>query len=684
MITRRATTAASRRRVTAADIFTACYTTILGTAAVLDAHRKGNRQKDLDEKLDKARAALSNLAIQEAPDRNEAPARESSSDHPASSETPIGTSQWGNGMLSTSTTALLSELGNLAASTYRSTARSWRQHQVDWAAVEAAILLEEQDPGLEIQEPNSEAHMGRTTHTIETLIRAGPYHPSYVNPRSDPEWASEERVLLSDSFRSAFNKAGDVTEVVGKICHNLLVSSPPPNIHNYNVLIAGFNRIQRPDLAQPVVDSYLADTRWPATQQTIVCLLNHAVATNDIEQFRNVVRRMRGVAEDGLHFRIVSKNAIVNSEGLLWAETNCASRKHAWVERAKRGNDVFDTLIRGLLKGLAKNFENFKALVELIYTNSPTEMARSIFEMFYSLFDLSGLPYTRIAGGVKKSLRMILRKFKSLQIVTRAQIELDGIEDASSEVMGSLGTGSPYNQRVSRALETLAEKPHDSQTDIMPAEGLGGILGLAALARRCQSLEEKTLRIEAHAKVSIIYAITGVHCDTRSRLPPVDWQHRQRHERYPAVFHAVRSISTKDLLPGKNNLRRQFLRGLPNRKLAKQFKDLAWWQNLEFGTLMSLYQDGPNASKRNIERLRTSPRKLEEEEANVTVTGSSMVAPALAPIPEQFPFASGGLAVHEPTALSLHAAGPSPIMISPERQLQSHERSQYHAAAGMG
>ncbi|KAK8134391.1 hypothetical protein PG984_006403 [Apiospora sp. TS-2023a] len=675
-ITRRATTAVSRRRVTAADIFTACYTTILGTAAVVDAHRKEARKNELDEKLDRARAALSSLAIQDAPNRNEASACEPSSSSPTFAETPIGESEYEAGIPSTSTASLLKELGDLAASTYRSTTRSWCQHQVDWAAVEAAISAEEQDSGIHLRHPHTEVQIARTTQTIETLVwqllwqcresmdqkpqslaenqkqesileeveklRTGPHYPSYENPIADSGGAAEARALLSESFRRIFDKTPDVNEVVGKICHNLLLSRTPPNIHNYNALIAGFNRIQRPDLAQSVVDSYLADTRWPATQQTMVCLLNHAVAANDIEQFRNIVRRMRGVAEDGLHFRVVSKDAIYNSHGLLWAEVHCASRKHAWVERAKRGNDVFNSLIQGwlhfgkvgtasmsfvaclregcfvsvdtiqnllsqtlssldqqsarkLLKGLAKNFDNFKALMTIIYSNSPAQTARSIAKMFYSLFDLSGLQYTPVAGGVKRSIRILLRKLRSLQIVTQANIEYDEIEDAFRETMESINFCKPYSKRVSQSLAALSEKPHINQTDGMAANNISGIGALAALLQRCDALEKRTLRIEAHVKVSMIYALTGYHCDTQSRLPPIDVQNR-RLDQYPAVFHALRSIDLKIL--STKTLRRQLMLGLPDQKLAKQFKDFAWWRNLSYGSLMSLYQDGPNESKR--------------------------------------------------------------------------------------
>ncbi|KAK8129794.1 pentatricopeptide repeat domain-containing protein [Apiospora kogelbergensis] len=704
-ITRRCATAVSRRRVTPADLFTACYTTILGTAAVVDAHAKEARKNDLDEKLDRARAALGSLAVQDAPNQDEAATRESSNGCSDSTGIPIGASEKEVGSSLTSTHQLLDELARSAARVYRSGTRSSFQHQNDWAAIEAAILAEEQDFGIELRHPSTPAQLAKTTQTIENLVRQllwrcrvandqrpqstaeaqkernlleeveklrnGPHYPSYDNPRSNPAEAAEARALLNDSFRRIFNQAAGAEEAVGKICHNLLVSRAPPNIHNYNALLAGFNRIQRPDLAQAVVDSYFDDIKWPATQQTIVCLLNHAVAANDIEQFRNVVRRMRGVAEDGLHIRIASKEAIYSVEGRLWAEANCASRKSAWVERATRGNEVFESLIRGwlhfgqvrtasmsfvaslrgglfvsvdtiqdllsrclssldqqsarnLLKGLVKNFENFEALLKTIHSSSPGPLCRSVSEMFYSLFDLSGLAHTPIVGGVKKSLRAILRKFRSLRIATQAGIELTEVNDVSRETMSSLATGDRYSKRLSRALATLAENSYDSPTTAMPAKAISGIPEMAALLKRFQSLEEKTLRIEAHAKVSIIYALTRIHYEGRSRLPPVDWPNRRRDERYPAVFHALQGINMKDLLSedmlsAKMNwrcqfLRRQLLLGLPDQKLAKQLEDFACWQNIEFGTLISLYQDGPNTARRiQAQQEEASPDVIDVE-----------------------------------------------------------------------
>lgn len=58
---RRTTTAGPRRRPNLSEVFTAFYTTILGTAAVLDATYKDGRRKDLDRKIEDQRRSLAQL-----------------------------------------------------------------------------------------------------------------------------------------------------------------------------------------------------------------------------------------------------------------------------------------------------------------------------------------------------------------------------------------------------------------------------------------------------------------------------------------------------------------------------------------------------------------------------------------------------------------------------------------------
>src|SRR4051794_7375173 len=54
-IARRATTAASRRGLKVGDLFTACYSAVLATAAVADARVKDDRRKEWDRLIAEAK-----------------------------------------------------------------------------------------------------------------------------------------------------------------------------------------------------------------------------------------------------------------------------------------------------------------------------------------------------------------------------------------------------------------------------------------------------------------------------------------------------------------------------------------------------------------------------------------------------------------------------------------------------
>lgn len=54
-VARQTTTAASRRRLKISDVFTACYSTILATAAFADARRKEDRRKEWDKLIDEVK-----------------------------------------------------------------------------------------------------------------------------------------------------------------------------------------------------------------------------------------------------------------------------------------------------------------------------------------------------------------------------------------------------------------------------------------------------------------------------------------------------------------------------------------------------------------------------------------------------------------------------------------------------
>ena len=655
---RRTTTAAPRRKLTAADIFTACYTTILGTAAVLDARRKDSKRKELDHRLDQARASLSSLAVTENPTLGQDPGDASPWPRPDSQQAGTAPSNHrgcGECEENKSIEKHIRELNDVAALHFRrAPRRSWLQQQIDLVAVEAAIASEEQDGSIPLRHPYSPAKMQMTAMTIESLVqellwrcehaatqnapnpsrdaksarlleevenlRRSPHYPSYELPHFDPEATKARGDLLSASFRRIFNKAMDAREVVGKICYNLLLTNSAPNVHHYNTLIAGFNRIGRQDLAQAVVNSYLDDTPWPATQQTMVCLLNHARASNDLDQFREIIARMRGVHEDGLHIRIFRRSAIYDKRGEQYVQRYCAGRKHAWVERAPRGDEVYDSLVRGwlhfgnltaacmafvacirnghfvtadtiyqviaaclstldqksaraLLKGLVKKPEHFRPLLKHAEASSSTQMALKIASMFRLLFDLCGVPYAKALQRVRHLYEDISQTLELLHnLTTRGGLELDDVKKSTVDLAQLLDSPNPPSRPAVMALHQLRVKQNGGHRDMDTMLEFKSLARVASLHRLCQALYHKTKRIDAHAKVLVLNSLTGVDWDPNSELPPIDWQNRGRVEPYPPVFYKLSRLRWEDLLLDTRNLRNSLLHLFPARSEAAQLQ----------------------------------------------------------------------------------------------------------------
>ncbi|CAJ2512109.1 Uu.00g077340.m01.CDS01 [Anthostomella pinea] len=709
-ITRRSTTAASRRKVTAADLFTACYTTILGTATVLDARRKEARRKELDAKLEKARAALSTLPGQESRSQHggQHDGIETGPSNGPAYPTPL--SSW-RGQEASST--LLQELGHLCDITHRPLARpSWVQVQVDWVKIEAAIAAEERDPNCILREPKTDDHLGRTTTQIEELVgqllsrsqtqngtrnrdkagidgvdteaedalwkevedvRRSPHYPSYEYPERDIRNTARTRSMLSESIRRIFNQATSSKKVVGKICYNLLTSSAPPSMHTYNTLIAGFNRIQRPDLAQAVIDSYILNTAWPATQQTMVCLLNHYRGTNELEGMRDTIQRMRGVKDTGLNVRIFAKQ-LVHSDGFLkWASKNCASRKHAFVQRVHRGDDVFDSLIkcwlhygqvcnaammfvacmrqgamvqaetlhdlfraclatvdvasaRKLLIGIAKNFRGFAAIVNSIMRRSSTATSRMVVGSLSHLLEICWLPYDELYGLVGNTYRAATQELKLL--VKRMQLQIEVQETTQlcmSTVKGLSNPGGSFVNRLDRAIADLEAVQQMRRKDSEAMIGFDRLAGLLSIDRRYRDLKDNIEAITAMAHALVIKMKTGYDFDTSSILTPERHRRPVGQSRYeaPELSHRVlrRALGHIELRSGpmtEGDVKNQLLQRIPNAAgLVKRLENSGNSEDMPMRVLASFYLPGsvdlpePEDQGHNV-----GIRKLEEAVGN--------------------------------------------------------------------
>jgi hypothetical protein len=683
-LVRRSTTAASRQKVSAADIFTACYTTILGAAAIIDANRKDARRKELDESLERAKAALNDMGIKDATGPSEDHGPDRSLDAAGKGTRCADTA----GEKSTrDVSTILGELGQLAAAAFPLiSSPSWNRSQLDWIHVEAAVAAEEKDFLIHLRHPKNEGQLAKTTRTVEALVQSllwqarqtqnaesqtqnppgksqgdllldeaesllGAY-PMYRSVHVEPEAATKDREYLSTTFRRILNGTSDAKEAVGKICYNLLVSNAAPNIHNYNTLIAGFNRIRRPDLAQSVVESYLDQTRWPATQQTIVCLLNHARGTNDLTLFREVVGRMRGAAEDGMHLRIFDKASLHNELGWKWME-NATERKHAYVERATRGVEIFDSLIRGwlhfdqiqtagmafvaclrnkqlipaetldellseclsvldqnaarvIIEGMAKNLAKFETFMEHIIAQSPAQLASKITDMFCTLYDFCGFVYRPTISKATEGIRDLLQRFRENVAANPCQ----ETKETNLVCHGILPKPSDSTKRI------VLQSPSSSRS------GDGVSIGsLAAVVKRYQYLEETTKRMSAQAKAVILKRRIGQDFNPSNSLPPIVAEGRGNRV-IPAVFYALQAIQINGKKNTLNDVKAELLAGLPDREFAEKCKMHANWENLSIQTLVSFYDPRRPRRKSTGSMSRTMDRtaRLQDEKNTAKVS----------------------------------------------------------------
>ncbi|KAI0025719.1 hypothetical protein F4780DRAFT_719652 [Xylariomycetidae sp. FL0641] len=699
-VVRRTTTAAPKRRVKAADVFTACYSTILGTAAVIDARSKDARRQELDSRLEKARAAL---------DGHDAPVPDVNV--PVDSivtDRKIRVRYARHWERPYEDTALLQELSSLCDITHRPLPRpGWMQFQLDWVKIEAAIVAEERDPdsGHIVREPRNERQLGFTVETVLNLIdhlifccrsqstysgldntdssgnaveddandailrevehmRDELRRPHFEQPLLHPENAARIRPLLGESIRRIFNQTRGPYDIVGRICYNLLASSTPPTIHTYNSLIAGFNRIQRPDLAQVVIDNYLQDTAWPATEQTILCLLKHYCGITGLYGVRDTVKRMRGVKDTGLNFRISPKQLEHSKEWLDWAFHNCASRKHTFVQRAHRTDDVFDALIktwlhfgqvgnasmifvaclrkgawvpaatlydlfraclanldfaaaRKIVRGIAKDTEHFIAMMGDTVHRSSTETSRKVLASFSHLLEICWLPSMDIFTDSPQAAQF-MQDLTSLLSSMQIELEIKAAHETLSHTEEILQSSSQFASRLGQAITNLDATETARQKATQAVTGLTRLARIVSLDRRYRDLEAGVKQVSGEVKALLIKRKIGWDFDYGSGLGETSYPSQHQWLRYTATREALHHIQVRPRRMTLNYVYYQLVRNIPNAALATRLSRYATPQSLSLRTLVTFYMPGAtDVPKPKGYRGPEFMRAIEEEAADL-------------------------------------------------------------------
>ncbi|KAK1980608.1 pentatricopeptide repeat domain-containing protein [Colletotrichum cereale] len=400
---RQSATRATQRKPTFSEMFTACYTSIMGTAAVLDAKRKDERRKDLDRQLEEARAEFAKVmenapadTLETAPagniaNRYKGALRDHKKQHSEIAEffDSLGRTQtWSRApSRSPEVETIWAEYG------LEPTKRSMRALLgTDYLLLDRLIAEDEALRNLQHRAPKTIRQMRAAEDNVQQLVssllrgkamtgsgdskntRRGlekakhgdcdtqhlqqevsglrqsnyPHYEREVDSRALEKCSAD----LNRSLRSIFEASQpyNLRSTIMKVCHNLLVSSQPPTIHTYNTLIKGFDAAGLHPLASDVVKS-LFQSKLEPTQGTLVCLLNHFKETNDSGNFNNVIERMTGRDCRGIKIRRKLIDEVLTDPRLQkWAllKDVVVTKKYV-IERAWFDSQVFAAIIEGML-----------------------------------------------------------------------------------------------------------------------------------------------------------------------------------------------------------------------------------------------------------------------------------------------------------------------------------------------
>ena len=374
------------RRVTFLDVFTACYTTVLGAAAVFDAQNKDESRRALEQEIAEAKAELAQLLAEgaihdlyydEHTERAAVKKKERSlGDHLAQICIKPARLKKARMAARSRRNFILEHLGQ-SSTTWRWIDKE-RVHVPYLTAVSDALRAEENDPNLKTRECLTDVHLdharaetvllaeglltaalemtayeaasqSETVHEIKRIRDERYPHFKFASDRlENTREIRKKQCDLTRSILSNANLNGDF-EAVAKIVYNLLVSPYPPSIQVYNNLLYEFHRRRWHIMAEVVVQS-LYRTRLRPTQQTTVCLLHHYRGRNDLEGFYKLIARLVAVLPEGLRVRRRAWDSMSMRCWRLWAlYSDVAAHPLHITERVPRDRLTYEAIILGLV-----------------------------------------------------------------------------------------------------------------------------------------------------------------------------------------------------------------------------------------------------------------------------------------------------------------------------------------------
>ncbi|KAM0349742.1 hypothetical protein ACHAPU_003571 [Fusarium lateritium] len=558
---RRVTTAARPRKVTFADIFTACYSSVFASAALVDTVRKEDRRQELDRQLEETRRELAQLKL-----RNLERTQAITGINPAQDEVSLRQMNhiWDSikdiyanrpfmkEIYKPATTRVDEFLNRVHNEQYECPDEATMDalRRTDYEHLEKVIIFEEADQRIRHRRPLNTTQLhnaGRTlVHLTQQLLKradacdkSNKPSPSFDEAlelanrspscrylvESDPERVRRNRIDLNKRLREAVGSTLSIKEKVGRICYNLLVSAYPADMHTYNTLIVAFDKHGYKYLSEPVVNSYYYYRRLKPTPSTFVAILNHYKNSGNHGRFLRSLACLAGLdAETGAKLRRrladggdYHSNGHKKTQTQTWTQTG----DYFW-EHAPLNKPLIEAAIQGLLH--MKLFDQaaiffvscMKAKIVL-----STHVIRQLFDECIVALDWKSA--VRIIQGFTDCAKtwpsMLLgRDQDTSYLISRVRVLLDlaGLQNSGDEVPKSaLDNLSISTRGFSRFLSDLAMADSTSRLDLQDSNA--DICDSAA--DLVNSSERRLLQIEALWKEQDLVAKTTRSIESKLLYP---------------------------------------------------------------------------------------------------------------------------------------------------------------------
>lgn len=383
-----------RRKPTFAEIFTAAYTSVFASAAVLDSGFKEKRRRELDQKLEDAKHDLAVLKQRNdislgAKEELEAEANLNwLTDHQMSVLWQTIKLTRPYSAQNETDAALLRHSATrqqLQRSHYNCDGSSlptlWDQTEQD--RIDQAILYEDANPPSDQRNPITDRQLHEFGSDIVILVKkmvqrakemdphrtkksspslelveqmlASKERPWYHHSSMDPEAARNTVRDLNRACRSAILRSElGVQEQVGRVCYNLMVSKYAPDITTMNTLISSFNRPKKlRGFSHLVTWENFSWFKFKPTASTLAASLHHYRSIQDHESWKRLLKGIVG-CEDRFGAKYMRRHVreLEMGPGLWqWAsETHLRTRTKKYIyDHAPLNPLMVEQILHGLL-----------------------------------------------------------------------------------------------------------------------------------------------------------------------------------------------------------------------------------------------------------------------------------------------------------------------------------------------